>query len=46
MVSVENTKECDDINLSCKRTWTHGEANSQGDDDGDKDNVVLLTLAV
>lgn len=42
-MSEETTKECNGIDLSCKKTLIHGEVKSRGDDDGDEDNVVLVT---
>lgn len=46
MVLEKTTKECNDINLSCKRTLTHYKVKSRGYDDGDNDNVILLTRAI
>ena len=46
MMSEETTKECNGIDLSCKKTLIHGETKSQGDDDGDEDNIVLLAGAI
>lgn len=43
MMLEETTNECKGIDLSCKKTSTHREAKSWDGDDGDGDNVVLLT---
>ena len=46
MALEETTEKCNGIDLSCKKTLTHGEAKSQGDDDRDEDNIMLLTLVI
>lgn len=42
MVSEETIKECMTSICSTKKTLTHGEAKSRGNDDVGEDNVVLL----
>ena len=46
MVSDETTKECNDVDLSYKKTLIHKETKSRVSDDEDKNNFMLLTLAV
>ena len=46
MVLDETTKECNDIDLSYKKTLIHMETNSRGNGDEDDNNFMLLALAV
>ena len=46
MVLEGTMKECNGIDLSYKKTLTHGEAKSQGGGDRDDDNVMLLAEAI
>ena len=45
MVWEEITKECNGIDLSCKKTLTHRKAKNQCGDDGDEDNVAAAHLS-
>lgn len=46
MMSVETMKECNGVDMSCKKTLTYGDSKSRGGDDGGKDNDMLLTFAI
>ena len=46
MVSDETTKECNDVDLSYKKTLILKETKSRDSDDEYKNNFMLLTLAV
>ena len=46
MVSVETTKECNGIDISCKKILIHMETKCRGGDDGDDDNIVLFAGAI
>lgn len=46
IVTMETMKECNSIDISCKKILTHGEAKSRGGGNEDENNVVLLTFVV